>query len=231
MTKKDKNVIVALDVQTLSEAEKLVNELSSVIRYFKVGSELFTAAGPEVIQIIRGRGCEVFLDLKFHDIPNTVASAVKSAGQLGAFMMNVHASGGKKMMAAAAAAAAELKTPPILLAVTVLTSMKADDLKEINVLQKPEDQVLHLALLAKEAGMDGVVCSGQEAALIRKAAGKKFVIVTPGVRPAGAAKGDQARVTTPEEAFANGADYIVIGRPITQADSPHTAATRIISSL
>jgi len=225
---KKNRIIVALDVQNLNQAKTLVDELCEVIQYFKVGSELFTSCGPEIISYIHKQKSRVFLDLKFHDIPNTVAQAVKAAADLGVFMCNVHALGGRVMMQEAAKSIKKRKKKPHLLAVTVLTSMKEDDLKDVGIFEKPDDQVLDLAHLAKASGMDGVVCSGREAEVIRKMLGKKFLIVTPGIRPRWAAKGDQKRIVTPKEAFLKGADFIVVGRPITQAKNPLEAAKRIL---
>lgn len=226
-------VIVALDVPTLAEARALVDKLSPVVRTFKVGKELFTAEGPSVVKSVVSGGSQVFLDLKFHDIPNTVASACVTASRLGAFMINVHASGGKKMMSEAAAAVK--KQPegarPYLIGVTVLTSMSSEDLAETGVSVALDEQVARLARLAKESGLDGVVASGREIAIIRKAVPGDFLIVTPGVRPAWAAQGDQKRVVTPREAIEQGADFIVVGRPITQHPDPRAAAEKVLEEI
>lgn len=230
MTAKN-GLIVALDVKTFAEAERLVGDLGDLVGTFKIGSELFTACGPKVVEAVQKSGAEVFLDLKFHDIPNTVAAAIRSALAMDVFLCNVHASGGRKMMQEAAKAAKSDKKKMNVIAVTVLTSMGADDLKETGVVAKPADQVLALAQLAQDSGMDGVVCSGQEARAIRNQAGKKFLIVTPGVRPVWAATGDQTRVTTPAEAIEAGADFIVVGRPITAAPDPREATKKVLVEL
>lgn len=225
------NVIVALDVPNLRDAKQLVKELVWAIRYFKVGKELFTSCGPEVIKMIRDLGGEVFLDLKYHDIPNTVAGSIRAACELGVFMVNVHASGGRKMLQAARDEVMKAKSKPLLIGVTVLTSMKQQDLSEISVNRSIDEQVVHLARLSQSAGLDGVVASGLEAPMIRKACGKEFKIVTPGVRPQWAATDDQQRILTPDQAFQNGADYIVIGRPITKAPNPLDAAKRVLEEI
>lgn len=225
------NVIVALDVPDLRDAKQLVKELVWAIRYFKVGKELFTSCGPEVIKMIRDLGGEVFLDLKYHDIPNTVAGSIRAACELGVFMVNVHASGGRKMLQAARDEVMKAKLKPLLIGVTVLTSMKQQDLSEISVNRSIDEQVVHLARLSQSAGLDGVVASGLEAPMIRKVCGKEFKIVTPGVRPQWAATDDQQRILTPDQAFQNGADYIVIGRPITKAPNPLDAAKRVLEEI
>lgn len=232
---KDK-LIVALDVSSSKEAEKLVKTLSPVVKIFKVGKELFTSAGPEVVRMIQARRAKVFLDLKFHDIPNTVAAACEAATRLGVFMLNVHALGGKHMLFSAVQAvhktAAELKrTPPLLVGVTVLTSLSEKDLVDVGIKAKLKKEVEKLALLSKTCGLDGVVASAQEIEIIRKAAGKDFIIVTPGVRPLWASKGDQKRVMTPREAIEKGANFIVVGRPITQASDPKDAAKKILAEM
>ena len=229
-------LIVALDFSELSEAEKIVKQLSAAVKIFKIGKELFTVAGPEAVKMVHAHGAKVFLDLKFHDIPNTVASACEAAARMGVFMLNVHASGGKNMMIGALQAvhrvAEETKKPaPKLLGVTVLTSMKDADLKEIGVAKKVEKQVQELAVLSQRCGLDGVVASGQEIKIIRKAAGKDFLVVTPGVRPVWAAHGDQKRIVTPREAVELGADLIVVGRPITQHARPLEAAEKILKEI
>ena len=229
-------VIVALDFPSLSAAEQIVKKVSSLVKIFKVGKELFTAAGPEAVRMVHAHKGRVFLDLKFHDIPNTVASACEAAAKLGVFMLNVHASGGKTMMIHAVQAvhrtASEKKAhAPKVLGVTVLTSLTDNDLKEVGVSKKVKQQVPDLAALAKSCGLDGVVASGQEIPLIRKACGKDFLIVTPGVRPTWAAHGDQKRVITPREAVSAGADYIVVGRPITQHPQPLAAAEKILKEI
>ncbi len=224
---KDK-IIVALDVNNLKKAKTLVDKLYPFVKIFKVGSELFTSCGPEAVDMIHKKGAKVFLDLKFHDIPNTVTQAVKAAMHMGVFMLNLHASGGEDMLKAASHAKGKSKKP-ILLAVTVLTSLDSSALRKIGVQKSPIAQVKSLALLAKSAGMDGVVCSPMEIKLIRKTCGKEFVIVTPGIRPAGAGRQDQKRIATPQQAISDGADYIVVGRPITDAEDPLAAAKEIVS--
>lgn len=228
--RKDK-VIVALDVENLKKARELISELAGLIRIFKVGSELFTAFGPVVIDLIHRKKAKVFLDLKFHDIPNTVAAAVREAARAGVFLCNVHALGGSRMMREAARAARSGKGRTRVLAVTVLTSMKDRDLGEIGVRARAGPEALRLARLAKDSGLDGVVCSGDEARAVRKMAGRKFLIVTPGVRPAWAVSDDQARIVTPRAAFAAGADHIVVGRPVTGAADPSAAVRRIFAEI
>ncbi len=233
---KNEKLIVALDVPSLADAEKLVKQLSPLVSIFKVGNELFTAAGPSVIDMVHAHGSKVFLDLKFHDIPNTVGSACEAAVRHKVFMLNVHAAGGTHMMTQAVQSvhktAQELKIrPPYVLGVTVLTSMKESDLKEIGVRKKLEKQVADLAKLAKICGLDGVVASAHEISLIRKKTGKDFLIVIPGVRPVWAAHGDQKRVMTPKEAIENGANFIVVGRPITQNPLPLGAAEKVLKEI
>ena len=233
---KNEKLIVALDVPNIREAEKLVKLLSPLVAVFKVGKELFTASGPSVIEMVHANGSKVFLDLKFHDIPNTVGSACEAAVRHKVFMMNVHASGGTSMMIQAVQSvhktAEELKIkPPYVLGVTVLTSMKENDLKEIGIRKKLEKQVVDLASLAKNSGLDGVVASAHEIKLIRKGTGNDFLIVTPGVRPVWAGHGDQKRVMTPKEAIENGANFIVVGRPITQHASPLEAAEKVLKEI
>ncbi len=205
--------------------------LAPAVRTFKVGKELFTSAGPEAVKMVHGYKAKVFLDLKFHDIPNTVASACEAAAALGVFMMNVHALGGRHMLSGAAQAAQKTSPKPIVLGVTVLTSMADQDLREIGVQGTVKEEVEKLALLVQQCGLDGVVASGQEIELIRKTAGKNFLIVTPGVRPSWAAHGDQKRIITPKEAIQKGADFVVVGRPITQDKSPQEAAEKIIKEM
>lgn len=227
-------LIVALDAPSLEDAERMAARLTGKVRAFKVGKELFTACGPEAVRAIRRSGGRVFLDLKFHDIPNTVAGACRSAAKLGAFMMNVHASGGSAMISKAAQAVAEATRGadrPILLAVTVLTSMGPKDLEEIGIQRSPAEQVTSLARLAKAAGADGVVASGEEIEAIRKACGPDFKIVTPGIRPAWSETGDQKRIVTPADAIRRGADYLVVGRPITAAADPAEAASRVLDEM
>ena len=230
-------LIVALDVDSQAQAERLAERLDGLVRRFKIGSQLFTAGGPAVVEAIQKRGAEVFLDLKFHDIPNTVAGAAREAARLGVFMFNVHASGGLAMMKAAAegaaAAAVELSVRrPLAIAVTVLTSLDHAALhRELGVTSSVEDHVLHLAELAREAGLDGTVASPVEIAAIRRSLGAAWVIVTPGVQPAGSAAGDQSRVATPGAAARAGADYLVVGRPVTGAPDPAAAAAAILEEM
>ncbi|MFH1868910.1 MAG: orotidine-5'-phosphate decarboxylase [Candidatus Omnitrophota bacterium] len=223
-------LIVALDVDNLKKAKVLVDKLYPFIKIFKVGSELFTACGPQAIEMLHKKKAKVFLDLKFHDIPNTVASAVKMARGMGVFMLNVHALGGKQMLKASVSAKGKGKSP-ILLAVTVLTSMDTGELRRTGIKKSPLAQVKALAFLARSTGVDGVVCSAKEIKTIRKACGKNFIIVTPGIRPAGSKSQDQKRVVTPERAISDGADYLVVGRPITEARDPLAAAKAIISKI
>lgn len=221
-------LIVALDVDNLEKAKALVEKLYPLVKIFKIGSQLFTACGPEAIKMVHKEGARVFLDLKFHDIPNTVAKAVKAAKDMGVFMINVHASGGKKMLEAAVSARGREKTP-LILAVTVLTSLDTKGLRDIGIKKSPLTYAEELAYLAKSAGLDGVVCSAGETAGIRRACGSKFIIVTPGIRPPGYRKQDQKRIATPEYALRCGADYIVVGRPITKAKDPLLAAKTMLS--
>ena len=233
MTVKSGQLIVALDVATLDEAKKLVRALDGIVDTFKVGSQLFTACGPEVVRYLLREGKEVFLDLKFHDIPNTVASAVAAASHIteggrGIMMCTLHALGGLEMLQAAAQAARKEARitgvkRPLLVAITVLTSeTKKDNIPRL---------VLERAALAKEAGLDGVVASSQEAALIRREFGKDFVIVTPGIRPKDSAVGDQKRVATPADAIANGSNFLVVGRPVVNALDPAAAAKQIVKEI
>ena len=226
-----KRIIIALDVKGKDEALALVSQLKDA-EVFKIGMELFTAEGPTLFKRMRILRKKIFLDLKFHDIPNTVAGAVRSGVRQAVQMMTLHASGGLEMMVRAVEAAADeaekqKSAKPLLLAVTVLTSLKAEHLQEIGILSPPGDQVLRLAQLAKKAGVSGVVCSPQEIGLIKKEFGSELLVVTPGIRPSWAAAQDQKRIMTPREAFEAGADYIVVGRPITGAVSPAEAFSRI----
>jgi orotidine-5'-phosphate decarboxylase len=216
----ERRIIVALDYPDADAARQFVARVQPGLCRLKVGKELFVAAGPAFVQELVDQGFDVFLDLKFHDIPNTVAQACKAAARLGVWMMNVHASGGPRMLAAAREALEGMENRPLLIAVTVLTSMGPDELKAIGVEVDAEQQVLRLAGLTQAAGLDGVVCSAQEAAVLRQNLGADFSLVTPGIRPAGSATGDQTRILTPIQAIRAGADYLVIGRPITQAANP-----------
>ena len=230
-------ILVALDVPTAAEALTLADRLRGAVGGYKIGSQLFTAAGPEIVRTMVARGDRVFLDLKFHDIPNTVAGAVQSASRLGVWMLNVHAGGGRPMLDAAKRAADEAAGPtgmrPLVIAVTVLTSMSAGDLQAVGVPASPDDQVLRLADLARSVGLDGVVASPRETAAIRQACGPDFLIVTPGIRGGGAkaAPDDQQRTLSPAEAVAAGSSYLVVGRPITAAADPRAAAELIKSEV
>jgi len=225
-----KRLIVALDVPNAAAATEMMNRLEGVCQWFKVGLELFTA-GPFVVERLVARGCSVFLDLKLHDIPNTVAGAVRSAAALGARMLTVHAAGGPAMLAAARSALEGLSEPPQLLAVTVLTSMDEAQLRAAGVERAPAEQVGLLAKMGLEAGIRGFVCSPQEVAALRALTGPEGVLVVPGIRPAGAASGDQRRIATPAEALRAGASYLVVGRPITQAPDPAEAAAAILKEI
>ena len=224
-------LIIALDFATAEQALTFVKDLQPSQCKLKVGFELFVAAGPEFVRHLVQRGFAVFLDLKFHDIPNTVASACKAAAQLGVWMLNVHASGGVTMMQAAKAALADLPNPPKLIAVTVLTSMDKAQLASTGIQLEPLEQVQYLAKLAQDSGLDGVVCSAQEAALLRAQLGDEFLLVTPGIRPEGSDKGDQSRVMTPSQAKQAGVSYVVVGRPITQAADSKAVIAQINADL
>lgn len=223
----DPRIIVALDYPEAPPALALARQLDPMRCRVKVGKELFVAAGPDLIEDLHSLGHSVFLDLKFHDIPNTVAAACKAAARLGVWMVNVHASGGLAMMQAAREALMGFEHPPHLIAVTVLTSMEGKDLHDIGLDCEPQDQVLRLARLAQQAGLEGVVCSAREATMLRETLGDGFIKVTPGIRPAGMEVGDQKRILTPTQALAAGAHYLVIGRPITQAPDPLAALLAI----
>ncbi|WP_237567924.1 orotidine-5'-phosphate decarboxylase [Microbulbifer hydrolyticus] len=207
-------------------------QLDPAVCRVKVGKELFTIAGPDLVRKLVEAGFDVFLDLKFHDIPNTVAAAVRAAARLGVWMVNVHASGGERMMAAAAEALAPLgEKRPLLIGVTVLTSTAEEELAPVGVTRPLKEQVVALAELAKKNGLDGVVCSAQEAKLLKAACGAEFSLVTPGIRPVGSAAGDQRRIVTPVDALRNGSDYLVIGRPITGAEDPAAALQAIVADI
>jgi orotidine-5'-phosphate decarboxylase len=228
-TAKDR-LAVALDFPDALQAFDLVNRLGGSCQWFKVGMELYYAAGNSFVEQLRDRGFDVFLDLKLHDIPNTVAGAVRSATRAGASLLTVHASGGAAMLAAAAAAASAPGSPR-LLAVTVLTSMDANELAGVGVAGTPAEQVLRLAKLAKAAGIDGMVCSAEEVGTLRAALGAQTMLVIPGIRPAGAATEDQRRIATPATAIAEGASMLVVGRPITRAADPAAAARTILEQI
>jgi orotidine-5'-phosphate decarboxylase len=231
MNSKPNPIFVALDTPSLDQASALAALLAPYVAGLKVGLEFVSANGPEGVRALVKSGLPVFLDVKLHDIPNTVAGAMKALAPLGAAIINVHASGGAAMMRAAADAAASVQPRPKLIAVTVLTSLEAADLAAMGISGTPLDQVVRLARLAKDSGMDGVVCSPQEIAAVRAACGRDFLIVTPGVRPAGGALDDQRRVMTPKRALEAGADLLVIGRPITGASDPAEAARGILQDL
>lgn len=221
---------VALDFADARQALDLVDSLGDTCQWFKVGMELYYAAGNSLVQDLRNRGFDIFLDLKMHDIPNTVARAVRSATQAGASLLTIHASGGAAMMAAAVQAAAGTNAPRII-AVTVLTSMDANELAAVGVADSPAQQVLRLAKLARSAGIDGMVCSAEEAASLRAELGPEALLVVPGIRPAASASEDQKRIATPEAAITQGASLLVVGRPITRATDPAAAARAILDEI
>jgi orotidine-5'-phosphate decarboxylase len=220
-------VIVALDYPAETQALSLVERMDPGQCRLKVGKEMFTRYGPALLEKLAGRGFEIFLDLKFHDIPNTVAAACDAAADLGVWMINLHASGGRRMMEAARESLQRRTTAPLLVAVTILTSLSAEDIAEVGYTGAPAENVLRLAELARRSGMDGVVCSPREAAQLRAGLGQDFLLVTPGVRPRDAATDDQRRVMTPAEAIRSGASFLVIGRPITAAVDPQAALMAI----
>jgi len=224
-------ILVALDFDNAQQTQELVARLDPSRCRLKVGKELFTSEGPQLVESLQKKGFDVFLDLKFHDIPNTCAKAVKAAAQLGVWMVNVHASGGQRMMEAARNELEKFQNKPHLIGVTVLTSMEQSDLAGIGLDIDPKEQVKRLALLTKQSGLDGVVCSAQEATMLKELCGQDFQLVTPGIRPSFAQQGDQRRVMTPAEAKLAGVDYMVIGRPITQADDPIEALSLIEQEL
>ena len=224
-------VIVALDFPAAAPALELAGRLSPALCRLKVGKELFTRSGPQLVEQLQGMGFDVFLDLKFHDIPNTVAGAVRAAGELGVWMVNVHAGGGRRMMEAAMESLQGLANRPLLIAVTVLTSMTGEDLRELGYTETATERVLRLAALTADSGLDGVVCSAMEAADLRRARGDDFCLVTPGIRLAGDSADDQRRVVTPADGIAMGSDYLVIGRSITAAADPLAALQRVHAEL
>ncbi len=229
--KLSERIIVALDYPEAESAFACITALQDTDCAFKVGKELFTREGPELVRKIVGANKRVFLDLKFHDIPNTVAAACKAAADLGVWMLNVHASGGREMLRAARGAVDEARTPPLLVGVTVLTSLAAADLRDLGVGATPAAQVSRLAALAHASGLDGVVCSPQEIATLKQELGAGFITVTPGIRPADTSQDDQQRVATPAAAIAAGGDYLVIGRPITRAASPRDAVAALVREI
>lgn len=226
-----KRIVVVLDFPNKEQTRELVKQLDPSRCRVKVGKELFTSCGPSYVEELISQGFDVFLDLKYHDIPNTVAKAVTAAAQLGVWMVNVHASGGRAMMEAAREAVEASSHKPLLIAVTVLTSMAESDLVEVGISCSAQEQVIRLARLAQDCGMDGVVCSAAETLSLSTQLGKDFVLVTPGIRPAGDAANDQKRVVTPEDAIAAGSHYLVIGRPITHAANPGEKLNAIFQQL
>lgn len=227
----ESKVIVALDYNDEKKALEFVDRVSSDLCRLKVGNELFTSAGPKFVSKLVDKGFKVFLDLKYHDIPNTVSRACEAAADLGVWLVDVHTSGGTVMMSAAAEALSKYRERPYLIGVTVLTSMDSVQLNSIGVMTEPKEQVIRLAKLAKDSGLDGVVSSAQEVTLIKSNVKSPFICVTPGIRPAGSSVGDQKRIMTPAEAIAAGSDYLVIGRPITQAEDPVKALIDINASI
>jgi orotidine-5'-phosphate decarboxylase len=227
--RRDKPVIVALDFPDMAATLNLLGKLDPALCRAKVGKELFTRCGPDLVRKIMAEGFEVFLDLKFHDIPNTVAGALAAAADMGVWMVNVHASGGRAMLEAAAAAVQD--SPTLLTAVTVLTSLTAEDINEVGFIDAPDALVQRLATLSANCGVDGVVCSAREISLLRASLPEDFLLVTPGIRPAGDSVGDQKRIATPAAAIADGGDYLVIGRPITQAADPQRKLQDILAEI
>ena len=229
---RDAKVVVALDFDNKDEALSFVDKIQPSDCRLKVGKEMFTHFGPEFVKELVNRDFDVFLDLKFHDIPNTVAKAVAAAADLGVWMVNVHASGGLKMMEKAKEALLPYgDKAPLLIAVTVLTSMSEEDLIGVGINRTPAEQVQHLASLTKKAGLDGVVCSAMEAESLKQLLGKEFKLITPGIRPLGSNADDQKRIMTPKQALDVGVDYLVIGRPITKAENPHQVLQEINLSI
>ncbi len=230
-TTDDPKIIIALDFKDEKTTLALVEQLQPSLCRLKVGKELFVRCGPALVKKLINKGFDVFLDLKFHDIPNTVAAACQAAADMGVWMVNVHASGGRKMMQFAREAIAQSEHQPLLIGVTILTSLSRQDIAEVGLDLEPAEQVLRLATLAQESGLDGVVCSPLEVTMLKQSLGQDFCLVTPGVRPAGADIGDQQRVMTPSQALSAGSDYLVIGRPVTAAADPVAALKLIISEL
>lgn len=225
-------IVVAMDYDNADDCLTMARRLSPEDCRLKVGKELFTRSGPAVVEQLQSLGFDIFLDLKFHDIPNTTAGAVRAAAELGVWMVNVHASGGERMMNAAREAVDKVSgRRPLLIGVTVLTSMTDEDLRSVGVTRSPMEQVVHLAELSHKSGLDGVVCSAQEAQAIRQQRGSDFCLVTPGIRPADSAADDQRRTLTPEEAIAAGSHYLVIGRPITRAPDPIARCREIAQTI
>ncbi len=227
MSDTEPRIIVALDYPSEEAAWRLIEQLNADMCRLKIGKEMFTRLGPDFVRRVIGRGFDVFLDLKYHDIPNTVAAACEAAADLGVWMMNVHASGGRRMMESAMERLARHASHPRLIAVTILTSLSQEELTEIGFPGTPEENVLRLAALAHDSGLDGVVCSPREAAPLRQRLGGDFLLVTPGVRPASASLDDQTRVMTPADAISAGSSYLVVGRPITAAPDPLAALQAI----
>lgn len=225
------SIIVALDVNTKQKALEIADQLDPKLCRVKVGKELFTSSASDVVQALQQRGFDVFLDLKFHDIPNTTAQAVCAAADMGVWMVNVHASGGRKMMETCVERLHKGGYNTQLIAVTVLTSLEQNDLKEVGLDIDPQQHVLRLARLTQDCGLDGVVCSAQEAKMLREHLGQDFVLVTPGIRPAGSNVDDQKRIVTPKQAMLDGSTHLVIGRPITQAENPTSMLNEILQSL
>ncbi|MBU4484531.1 orotidine-5'-phosphate decarboxylase [bacterium] len=226
---RDERIIIALDGDTLSEEERFVKLLKDKVKIFKIGMQLFTAIGPDAIKMVHDYGCKVFLDLKYHDIPSTVVKAVKAAMKHNVYMLNVHASGGSKMLREIVYETGTQENRPLLLGVTVLTSM--DSLGDIGIQFEVREQVMRLARMVKESGLDGVIASPLEVKSIRASLGEKFTIVTPGIRPTGTDKQDQSRIATPSQAIAAGSNYLVIGRPVTQAKDPLKVVDEIIDEI
>lgn len=225
------SIIVALDAKSQNDALTIAEQLDPKLCRVKVGKELFTHEGPQVVKALHSLGFEVFLDLKFHDIPNTTAQAVCAAADLGVWMVNVHASGGRKMMETCVERLKAGNYQTQLIAVTVLTSMGREDLADIGLDIEPVEQVKRLAQLTKDSGLDGVVCSAQEAKILRQLIGQDFALVTPGIRPAGSSADDQKRIVTPKQAMLDGSTHLVIGRPITKSENPRQTLQEILATL